>query len=211
MPDKLAELSDALVQLTILEEDKNTIAQFEGYLFELEREMAKDPENERLCNMVIQALYFAPVALPERKERIETAIKNFLPRFPSNFWMRYHYGCYLFDEKEYQKSLDEFYQLPNPGLYLIAIDQKWRLIKLHEVYACIYLYLGKMEEAERQLQYLTDLLSTTHERDIPIHRELFEAIHHLKTETTFPIPLEKLLEWEKQFDFSKIKNDQTAK
>lgn len=203
MSQIINELKTKLLECKV--NDESDSVNFQSLLAQIEDQITNQPFDEKLAELHIEALYFVQNHPPDQKSNLLQSAREYLSKTPHNFWIRYHLACYLFDEGEYAESLKAFTLLPNPELYLISIDQKWRLVKLTEIYACIFLHLSHFEEANRHLTNLLVSLASMEPVEIPIHIELFNTLKYLRENPTSTYPLDQIQYWESKFDFSNLK------
>jgi tetratricopeptide (TPR) repeat protein len=93
---------------------------------------------------------------------------------PQHQFARMYLGHYYYDVEAYKKALSYFETVDED--YFISIDQRWRVLKLHELIMCCKIFLDSSDVTIKSFDNLTQEYLHTPGEDVPIPSELIIAL-----------------------------------
>jgi tetratricopeptide (TPR) repeat protein len=93
---------------------------------------------------------------------------------PQHQFARMYLGHYNYDIQEYKKALS-YFEAVNKD-YFISIDQRWRILKLHELILCCKMLLDYSDITTESFDELTREYLNSPWEDVPVPFELMAAL-----------------------------------
>ena len=97
---------------------------------------------------------------------------------PSHQYARMYLGHYFFDTGKYDKALKLFKTIDS--LFFLSRNQKWRIIKLHELILCCKVLLNHPHLTEQEFYDYFDELGSSNDVDFMPPEELVNVLYSAK-------------------------------
>lgn len=100
---------------------------------------------------------------------------------PAHQFARLYLGHYYYDTEQYGRALDYFLSIDEQ--YFTAIEQQWRVLKLHELILCCRMFVGAPELTEHSFEALAEEYLAAPSEDVPVPSKLVDAFQKTATDS----------------------------
>ncbi len=117
----------------------------------------------------------------EAKEQIEQHFSTAVQLDATNQFATLFLGHFYFDEARYNEALKLFLQIDDA--YFEKLDQKYRVLKNHELIVCCHLYLNADDVTFEEIDNLCKEYESTESSDVPVPQEIVACLAKLVGES----------------------------
>jgi tetratricopeptide (TPR) repeat protein len=117
----------------------------------------------------------------EAKEQIEQHFSAAVKLDATNQFATLFLGHFYFDEARYDKALNLFLEIDD--VYFEKLDQKYRVLKNHELIVCCRLYLNADDVTFEEIDNLCKEYESTEPSDVPVPQEIVACLAKLVPES----------------------------
>ncbi len=141
----------------------------------------------------------------EAKEQIEQHFSTAVQLDATNQFATLYLGHFYFDEARYDEALKLFLQIDDA--YFEKLEQKYRILKNHELIVCCRLYLNAPDVTFVEIDSLCKEYESTESSDVPVPQEIVVCLAKLVGESKdLKRAAERVILMLKHTDFERAKS-----
>jgi|GEM_PF-3301408 len=172
----------------------------------LENSLIHNQNHSNLHHALGLCWYWEKTWTSEAKELIEKSFSRAAQLDESNQYATLFLAHFYFDEARYEEALKLFLKIDDS--YFEAQEQKYRVLKNHELIICCRLYLNPNEVSFEEIDNLCSEYENTESFDVPVPQEIVGCLAKLITKETKEInrAAERVILMAKRVGFEKAKS-----